>query len=64
MPYTMNEINVQSVVRYWKGKKIEYLILLNKQYYKQISLKNIYKQYTMNEINVQSVMRCWKIKIE
>ena len=55
----MNEINVQTLMRCSRLKK---LILLNKKYYKQINLKDIHKQYTMNEINVQNVMRCWKGK--
>ena len=49
---TMNEINVQSVESWI------ILVLLSRQCYKQISLRNIYKQYTMNESNVQNVMRC------
>ena len=50
--YTMNEINVQSVMRCRKIGRFNNLILLNKQCYKQISLKDIHKQCTMNEINV------------
>ena len=56
----VNEINVQSIV-YWKVRKLNNTILLNKQFYKQINSKDIYKQYTMNEINVQSVVY-WKVR--
>ena len=55
--YTMNEINVQSVMRCWR---LNNLRLLNKQFYKQINLIDIQKQYTMKEINDQSVVRYWK----
>ena len=56
----MNEINVQSVI-YWKVRRLNNTILLNKQYYKQMNPKDIYKQYTMNEINVQSIVY-WNVR--
>ena len=56
----MNEMNVQSVI-YWKVRRLNNTILLNKQYYKQMNPKDIYKKCTMNEINVQSVV-FWKVR--